>query len=713
MIAWSVLLLLCQLVALGSGYGEQPPPATPTTPPPQYPPAAPPPPPQYPPAAPPPPPQYPPASPPPPPTTPPPPPPPSATPPPPPATPPPPPPPPATPPPATPTTPTTPPCPPGSTTPTPPTPTTPPPGGKPPSSPTPPPAPYPTPPTGSGSTEIIIPEISIVVKQSMTIYYEAMEEHSQIFFNKTLNDKFSTFYPYIDFSFVPCQQAQIINGDLFCYSPIDPTCTLNKVHSCAIAQTNDRLALAKFLTCTMTGTAALPDYNTCATSSGIDTTKLQACLTSDLAKQLCIAFKSRKAPECGSLPGFIFKNPKDIKPTDPFNHFLNNACSADFVSTTCAVLKSSKKPAPIECNQQKLAVSYSYKIMDENSYKVLQEWAKLYDKFGKFFTMDFQPCMFAEMNNGHLDCKAEADKDCVTGKMHSCAISLVQDEVALFKFIACSAQDHTKLPDFQKCATDNKIDFNLIKGCVDSGKGDRLCYRSGKTRPNTKEMPVVRFEMKYNEAVSKESWTNLQFVLCQEFKYYNLTYPDECKGEEKLSIFYDSLDPEFQCFLSTKFMENYRKFAPFVTFDFVPCRTAKEEGGNLSCPNKLDNKCFVDKFESCTVKNFPDNDLSLKILLCLSQFDGDLFPAHEACVVSAQLDGAKLKDCANGEDGKKLCIDNAKKAPKNDRSMAFQYGDKWDEKIDKDLAGDFPKTLCNLLKDAKKGYPLDCYPEDK
>ena len=54
------------------------------------------------------------------------------------------------------------------------------------------------------------------------------------------------------------------------------------------------------------------------------------------------------------------------------------------------------------------------------------------------------------MKGGHLDCKSETDKDCVTGKMHSCAISLVKDEVALFKFIACSAQDPHKLGDFEK-----------------------------------------------------------------------------------------------------------------------------------------------------------------------------------------------------------------------------------------------------------------------
>lgn len=126
------------------------------------------------------------------------------------------------------------------------------------------------------------------------------------------------------------------------------------------------------------------------------------------------------------------------------------------------------------------------------------------------------------MNNGHLDCKADADKDCVTGKMHSCAISLVKDEVALFKFIACSTQDHTKLADFEKvstyptnlvgtsqilsrhlmfnieslqCANDNKVDFKTIKACVDGGQGTHLCYQSSKTRPNSKDMPVVRFEM--------------------------------------------------------------------------------------------------------------------------------------------------------------------------------------------------------------------------
>ena len=54
------------------------------------------------------------------------------------------------------------------------------------------------------------------------------------------------------------------------------------------------------------------------------------------------------------------------------------------------------------------------------------------------------------MSNGHLDCKSEADKDCIAGKMHSCAILFVTDEVALFKFIACSTQDPKKLADFEK-----------------------------------------------------------------------------------------------------------------------------------------------------------------------------------------------------------------------------------------------------------------------
>lgn len=132
----------------------------------------------------------------------------------------------------------------------------------------------------------------------LTVFYDAMEECSQQFFNTTYINQCSCLCARIHITLIPCQKATVKvwkfvhfliiqfyqfktlvlkyfvenisshqdkNGELTCSTPADPTCRLNKIHSCAIAQITDQIQLMNYLACIMTSTHQLPDF----TSVGI------------------------------------------------------------------------------------------------------------------------------------------------------------------------------------------------------------------------------------------------------------------------------------------------------------------------------------------------------------------------------------------------------------------------------------------------------------
>ncbi|XP_065212599.1 uncharacterized protein LOC135840152 isoform X2 [Planococcus citri] len=355
-----------------------------------------------------------------------------------------------------------------------------------------------------------------------------MEENSQVFFNTTLVKEFSCFSTYIDVSFIPCQQATDQNGELTCPAKADPLCNLDKIQSCAIAQTTDKTQLVNFLACSMSSVKKLPDFLTCAIQSKIDDKQLQSCASSDTGKTLCKNNSAQKMPNCNTMPGFIFKNPNDIQATDPFEHldnYINDVCVTDFKSAVCAqLMATSTTSVPQECNQ-KLVIGIFYKAMDEKSQKWFQTFAKVYESFSNCLTIKYEPCMFAELpDGGDLDCKDPTDTGCTAAKTHACAVSQITDPKALYQFLSCAMKDATKVPDFEKCATDSNIPYEPIKTCASSDTGKQLCYDYSKTRPKSDEIPSFSYELTFDDTTSKETATatNLQTTFCQQMKKYSI-----------------------------------------------------------------------------------------------------------------------------------------------------------------------------------------------
>ncbi|XP_065213657.1 uncharacterized protein LOC135840859 [Planococcus citri] len=397
------------------------------------------------------------------------------------------------------------------------------------------------------STVVITPPSatpSTILQPSLTIYYDAMEEYSQVFFNTTLVNVFSCFSCSVDISFIPCQQAKKDqNGDLSCPAKADPACNLDKIHSCAIAQALDKTQLVNFLACTMSTVKKLPDFLTCAIRYKFDDKQLQSCASSDTGKNLCKNNSNQKMPNCNTMPGFVFKNPNDIQANDPFEHldnYINNICVTDFKSALCAQLKATTATSiPPECNQ-KLVMGIFYKAMDAASQKWFQTFATVYEKFSSCLTLKYQPCMFAELSDtGTLDCKDPTDTDCIAAKTHACAVSKISDPKALFQFLSCAMKDATKVPDFEKCATDNNIIYEPIKTCASSDTGKQLCFDYSKTRPKSDKVPSFSYELTYHIRASTETSlaANLQFTLCSQMKLYSVICPACPCGTSSMSAY--------------------------------------------------------------------------------------------------------------------------------------------------------------------------------
>ncbi|XP_065214079.1 uncharacterized protein LOC135841172 [Planococcus citri] len=400
----------------------------------------------------------------------------------------------------------------------------------PPTSPTPAPAPVP-----ASSPPATLDTFATTTDRSLTIFYDAMDESSQMFFNTTLIKQYECM-PSYTLTFIPCQKTTESNGVLTCPGKVDPTCSLNKLHSCAIEQIPDRKKLISYLACTMKGVDVLPDLTVCAIQNNVDDAALQACIRSEHGTNVCKVYSAKQMPDMNTLPGLIFKKPEVIKPTDLFqylDYYRNHIAKFDLNAAICSQLMTSNAPSvPPQCTKE-LILGIFYKAMDEKSQNWFHALGPVYDQFKGFVKFKYQPCMFAELSpDGILDCQDENDKDCIAGKTHACAIWLVDEPKTLYQYLNCIMQDPKTVPNFEKCATDFKIPYDPIKACANSIRGRDLCYESSKSRPKSQDIPMFSYALSFDADASKKTSeaTDLQTVFCDQLTKYKITPPQVCSA---------------------------------------------------------------------------------------------------------------------------------------------------------------------------------------
>jgi interferon gamma-inducible protein 30 len=132
----------------------------------------------------------------------------------------------------------------------------------------------------------------------------------------------------------------------------------------------------------------------------------------------------------------------------------------------------------------------------------------------------------------------------------------------------------------------------------------------------------------------------------------------------QLTIFYESLCPDCQEFMTNDFYRNvYLKFGDFIKFELVPYGNAKNDDGKIKCQHG-EKECAINKYHSCVLHYMPE---PIPFIVCMEariQDGSTMDKAAEKCYYTFHVQphvADQIIHCANGDIGDKFQQDAAKR----------------------------------------------------
>ncbi|KAF2896205.1 hypothetical protein ILUMI_09964 [Ignelater luminosus] len=175
-----------------------------------------------------------------------------------------------------------------------------------------------------------------------------------------------------------------------------------------------------------------------------------------------------------------------------------------------------------------------------------------------------------------------------------------------------------------------------------------------------------------------------------------------------VTLFYESLCPGCQEFITKQLYPAYPKLEAYITLDLVPYgniqRTYQNGTWEFECQHGP-KECTINKLEACGLAKSEDMGHKLEFVYCVESSAENQADVNTIakCASKIGLPDSEILQCALGQEGNTLLGLLGDKqnliAPNHKYVPWLEFNYKHDEKTCEDALTNFLKTVCTLLND--------------